>query len=209
VLTLLQEEIELMAELEFQSAANRYFEFLITEYGYKCTESTTQSVRFESEDVSITLSFDRQRSYELNLYITHLSSSGSDVPAFTIFEILRLRANPEANEFALIQLSDKSGISKWVYRLAEKLRSTALDLICGDATSFSELFKQRKLDQTKHQLDRELRIARIDAEVAWQKKEYRVFVKLLEPYRSALSTSEIKKIDYASKHLRNASIDNE
>lgn len=186
-----------MPDLELQAQALRHFGFLITEKGYTCTESNPYRVRFESPTVFVELVFDGNRSYELGLLI---GKAGSENPPFSIDEILRLRHAPEAGALSLVQVTTGEAMATWVAKLAEAFRAYGDDFIAGKERSFAELAEQRRKEVRDYAVERDLRMARTEAETAWHAKDYQAVVNALKPLRAALTATEVGKLEFAEKH---------
>lgn len=186
-----------MTDLGLQKEVQRDFDFLTTA-GYKCVESTPYRVRFESPTVFVEVVFDGNRSYELGLLI---GTIGSENPPFSIDEILRLRSAPEAHMLSLVQVTTREALATWVLKLADLLRTYGKDFIAGNKKCFDELALHRMKETQTYALDRDLRMARAEAETAWHKKDYQTVVKVLKPFRDALTASEAGKLEFAEKQI--------
>lgn len=188
-----------MPDLGLQAQAERHFGFLVSEKGYRCTESTPYRVRFESPTAFIELVFDGDRSYELGLLVGKTGVAGSGNHPFSIDEILRLRRAPEAERFSLVQVTSSEALASFVAQLAQMLRSHGTDFVTGNERSFSELAEQRRREVQNYALERDLRAARAEAEAAWRGKDYASVVKALKPLRAALTVTEVGKLEFAEK----------
>ena len=190
-----------MVDLGLQAQAERYFGFLV-ERGFICTESTPYRVRFESPEVFVELVFDGNRSYELGLLVGQLSSERSGVPPFSIGEILRLRHAPEAEQYSLVQVTSEEALATFVEELSLMLQTYAFDFIAGRSDSFAELGREREREVRVYALERDLRLARADAEEAWRAKDYPGVVRALSARRGTLTRSEIRRLQFAEDRLR-------
>ena len=187
-----------MADLGLQTQAERHFDFLVSERGYKCTVATSCRVRFESSTTFIELAFDGNRSFELGLLIKLASSKN---PPFTIDEILRLRHAPEAESFSLVQVTTSEALATWVEKLAQMFRIYGDDFVTGNERSFAKLAEQRQREAEHYTLERVLRTARVEAEIAWRSKDYESVIKALKPVRTALTATEVGKLEFAEGHF--------
>jgi hypothetical protein len=193
-----------MQDLGLQAQAERHLAFL-TESGYRCVESTPSWVRFESANVFVELVFDGNRSYELGLLFGLKRSARIGVVSFSIAELLRLRGAEEADRFSLIQVTSPESLASFVEQLAKMLRTYGSDIILGNEEIFAELAEQRQREVKAFALEGKLRMARAQAERAWRNKDYATVVAVLAPLRSALTPSEIGKLEFAEKRARQAS----
>ena len=189
-----------MTDLGLQIQVLRHFGFLVSDKGYRCTESSPYRVRFESSTVFIEILFDGHRSYEINLVIGKIGSNNGG-RRFSIDEILRFCKAPEAKRFSLIQVVSRETMTSFVAQLAEMLKKYGDDFVAGNEERFKELALQRKREVEKYALEYKLRTARANAAVAWHKKEYSAVIKILDPFRAILTASEIKKLEFAKKKI--------
>jgi hypothetical protein len=190
-----------MTDFGLQEQAERHFAFLVSENGYKVIDSTPSRVRFESQKVFIELVFEGNRSYELGLLVGNTKLKDIGNLAFSIDEILRFYGAPEAKRFSLIQVTSRDTLALFVEQLSNILRKYGKEFIEGDEKYFIELSKQRGREIENYALERNLRMARAKAETAWHNKDYATVVKILKPFGTVLSESEVKKLELAEKNL--------
>ena len=200
-LTIHQEVTNNMPDLGLQAQAEQHFSFLVLEMGYKCTVSTPYLVRFESHTGFIELVFDGNRSFELGLLVGKTGSESCGNPPFSIGEILRLCRAPEALQFSLVQVTSKEVLASFVAQLSQMLRRYGAEFIAGNDKRFAELAEQRRREIEIYAQERDLRMARTEAEAAWSRKDYATVVKVYKPLRASLSTSEVGKLEFAEKKL--------
>jgi len=189
-----------MPDLGLQTQTERHFGFLVSEKGYKCTQSTPYQVRFDSPTTFIELVYDGNRSFELGLLVGKNGSETDAIPPFSIDEILRLRRAPEAKQFSLVQVTSGEVLASFVQQLAQMLITYGADFIAGNKHSFAELAEQRSSEVKAYALERNLRKARAEADTAWHKKDYPGVVRALKPLRAALTAAEVGKLEFAEKH---------
>lgn len=187
-----------MTDLGLQSQAETHFGFLVSERGYRCVDSSPDRVRFESSSTFIELGFDGNRSFELGLLVGMVASR--DVP-FTIDEILRFHNAPEAASLSLVQVTTREALARWVAKLSAALRAYGSELIDGDEVRFAALARQRQKEVQDYAIERDLQAARAEAELAWQKSDYASVIRVLKPLRSALTASELKKLEIAEQRM--------
>jgi hypothetical protein len=188
-----------MPDFGLQTQTERHFGFLVSEKGYRCTQSTPNLVRFESPTTFIELVYDGDRSFELGLLVGKTCSEASGNPAFSIDDILRLRLAPEADKFSLVQVTSSEVLASFVEQLAQMLRAYGGDFIAGKEQSFAELADQRRREVKAYAIQRDLRKARAEADTAWHRKGYPAVVKALRLLRAALTAAEVGKLEYAEQ----------
>lgn len=187
-----------MTDIELQLQVEKHFDFLISEYGYRCVEESPNRVRFESSSMFVELVFDGNRSFELGLLVGKLVSE--EVP-FAIDEILRLRGAPEAASFSLVQVTTRDSLARWVAKLSKALRCYGSEFIDGDEFHLAALARQRQKEVHDYALARDLKSARAEAELAWNKSDYASVVRALKPLLSSLTESELKKLQLAERRM--------
>jgi hypothetical protein len=188
-----------MPDLGLQTQAERHFGFLVSQKGYKCTQSNPFQVRFESPTTFVELVYDGNRSLELGLLVGKSGSEAAGSPSFSIGEILRLRRVPEAKKFFSVQVTSSEVLASFVEQLARMLRTYGGDFIAGSEQSFAELAGQRRREVEAYALERDLRKARAEAAAAWHRKDYHAVIKALEPLRASLTAAEVRKLEFAEK----------
>lgn len=188
-----------MADLGLQAYVKQPFSFLVADLGFTCTACGPSRVRFESSTMFVELLFDGSRSYELSLWVGKSNVENCGIPPFSLDEILRLCHSSEAERYSLVQVTTREMLAAWIAQFAEVLRTYGVDILTGDASLYAALQEQRHLEIERSALERDLRSARAEAESAWGKKDYAVMVKALKPFHNVLTTSEIRKLEFAEK----------
>jgi hypothetical protein len=189
-----------MGDLGLQAQAEKQFAFLLQESGYRCVVSTPYRVRFESSKANVDIVFDGNRSYELTLLLSRARLTGAPPASFTIDEVLRLRGAPEAAHFSLVQVTTPQKLAEFVAQFANLLRRYGRDVVAGDDDAFRDLAEQRSQEAEAYGRQRDVRVARAKAQIAWREKNYAGVVEALRPVRSTLTASEIRKLEFAERH---------
>jgi hypothetical protein len=86
-----------------------------------------------------------------------------------------------------------------IEKIAAIIASYATPLLEGDENAWKRIAEQRRKESQNYALERDLRMARAEVEVAWRKKDYAVVVKALKPLRAALTATEVGKLELAEK----------
>jgi hypothetical protein len=154
-------------------------------------------VRYEAPTMGINV-FHGRRSYEIGLEI---ESMQVPIESYSISEILRLVDIKGAENYRNFMAHTVEGVAEGVHRLAILLRE------CIDAGIFSDkqFFPRLKLQQDTLTKDywfkMEFKQARHESESAWAKKDFGKVVQILSPLQEHLNPSDLKKLEYAKKHL--------
>jgi hypothetical protein len=191
-----------MPSLNLELHARQAFEFLISEYGYRCTEQAASRVRFESSVVHVDVVYDGNRSYEVDLYIGRKGLESREQASYSIGEVLRLCHAPDAKDFVLFRATSEEQLVGYLEKLASALRAYGRDFLLGNVDSFTELVRQRRRESEVYALERELRKARRKAQAAWDRGDYAGVVSSFGPVRHALTPADAEKLKAAEDQLR-------
>lgn len=187
-------------DLGFETIAKSAFVFLENKYGFLCVETGPWKVAYRSPNVFVTARFDGNRSYEIGLELGRIDNyAGSlDVP-YNLGELLRTEG--QSNEVTSYQVTTTEALRKYTFRLASLLREHGHSFLIGDDLAFCRVAELRNTESLNYAMENELRQTRVSLEDAWRKKEYLRIVELLSPLQEWLEPSELKKLQYAQKHL--------
>jgi hypothetical protein len=188
-------------QLGFASEVVSAFKFLSTEYGFQCVRIEQTFVRYESISSFVNI-YHGRRSFELGVEIGRLEKvPGLQENWYTIGEILDLIGVREKLGFTFFQASTHERVQMLVPKLAEYVREYARPIFEGDSKIFESLSNLRR--KKSEDLIREMRLSQIrdKATTAWHKKDYAKLIELYNSMKDDLTQVEIKKLEYAKKHL--------
>lgn len=185
--------------LRFAEEVTTRFAFLET-LSFHCVRSEATLVRFESSAFAVNV-YHGRRSYEIGLEI---ESTRSLTETYSIPEILRLVDKKEADQYSYYASHTPQGVAEGVRLLAELFQRCVAVGILEDNQIFSRLESQRKDIAAEYALQVELRQAQRRIEAAWSEKDFRQVVKILAPLQEHLNPAELKKLEYARKHLNSS-----
>lgn len=165
--------------------------------GFACAHSEATLVRYESPVIGINIYQGRQ-SYEIGLEIESLQ-----VPkgSYSFSEILRLVDAKRAENYRNFASHTVEGVAEGVQQLAALFHECIDAGILNEQQLFPRLKLQRGEWSKNYALEIELRQARSNSEDAWTKKDFQKVVQILSPLREHLHPAELKKLEYAKKHL--------
>lgn len=184
--------------LHFAEAVKAKFGFL-TANGFKRVKSEPTFVRFESGGIYVNVYHGRM-SFELGLEIGQMESL--DEEPYSMSEIIRFTEPDKSDRYRDYATRDVSGVEEGVQRLAALFRRYVDAGLFDDGQLFTRLRKQREIYIGKFALEVNLTQARRKLDSAWQAKDYAKVVELLNPWRDALTPTELHKLEYAAKHAR-------
>ena len=184
----------------FALETRRAFDALARQYEMKCLPSTDREVRYENDNVFMTINFDNGRSYELGVEVGRRKLAQPERP-FSLAEILRLRNVADAASIDGIMISDMNLLADALTRLARLTSQHAADFLAGSELSFAQVAKLRQRESDAYALKGALREAMTKSEGAWMKQDYQTVVESLEPLEQHLSPAERKRLSYSRRRL--------
>jgi hypothetical protein len=187
--------------LRFADEVLAAFDFLTAEYGFHRTKVDVTFIRYESRDVFVNVYHGRS-SYELGLEIGRFAERvGTEDVEFSLGNIIDVMGARAQTGYTFFQASTPEKVKRLVSRLADLLKEYGKAALTGDPLFFSKLRDEaaRKSDDYLKQIQ----LSRIREQVgqAWHQKNYFKVVELYESVRDDLTPAEIKKLEYARKHL--------
>ena len=174
------------------------FDFLIKEYGFRVVKTEPTFVRYESSTVFVNL-YHGRASYELGFEIGRLDDgTGKEESPYSLSMIMELM---RAQEERFFQASTAERVKKYVPRLADLVRTYAPAVLGGDPATFRKLIKTRL--EMANRLHEELRVRtfREEAANAWRSRDFPKVAELYDAIFEKLTQAEIKKLNYAKRHL--------
>jgi hypothetical protein len=190
--------------LGFKEEVLAAFGFLIDEYGFRVVEQEPTRVRFESPLVFLNVYHGRSSS-ELGLEVGQLEKRSSQLQSrYYLSDILDLIGKAQEEGYTFFQASTQERVKKYIAQLAELVKKHAKNVLKGDSAVFENL---RSIQARKSQeYLKEMNLSRIrpEANEAFRKRDYSRVIELLEPVRTELNPSELRKLGYARKHVNSA-----
>ena len=181
----------------FQKIAKQEFGFLEREYPFFCTEQRDCFLKYESGHVTVAIIYDCKRSYEIGIEIKR---PGLDLgPGYSLSEILRCWGVPESSQVSVIQVVEEKELKPVLSHLSGLTGKYCQALLHGDPQAFSMLRRCREKEMNEYARQRDVRQAREQAQQAWLAKDYKTYLKIMEPHVEDLDPSEVRKVDYARK----------
>ena len=193
-----------MDDFTFKNCVLEEFDFLVNEYGFRCTQSRTYYLRFESNSVFLELHYDGQRSFEMDFSLGLLDDlyEGRERPFF-LGELIKFSGTDENENYHLMQASSPEKVAILVPKLASLVKIYAEGFFSGDKVRFKALSDFREKECNQHDLEKTLKNVRAAVQLAWRNKDYARVIKLYEPFRKHINPSELKKLEYCYDRRRN------
>lgn len=164
----------------------------------KLTAASDTRISYSDGRVSLIITYDATRSYELSVYLQHEKLGQEHWLALS--EVLAMQNSPNARYVSCV-MAPASGLDLHLRQLASITRLEAVPFLAGDASSYEKVRKHR--DATSNAVARQKALAQAmaKAELAWTAKDFRTFVETLEPLWQLLPASAQKKVLYAQGRI--------
>lgn len=185
--------------LRFPDAVLVHFAFL-TNDGFRPVLCEPTLARFESKRQIVTVYHGRQ-SYEVGLEIGPSATARVNKTPYSMSEIIRLVEPDKAEEYRNYVAQDAEGVEEGVRRLASLLRRYAAAGLFDDPDLFVRLERQRSAWKLNLARDLNLTQLRQKLDAAWRSRDYARVIDLLEPMRSELTSTELKKLEFATQEM--------
>lgn len=186
----------------FNDLVRTAFAFLVADYRFRLLDEQEKYLRFESKSIVVVLAYDQQRSYEINL---GLGLQGDPQPLFDLGEVLRSRGVESEKHPAGYQAQASEVVRNLVLKMADLLERYGAELLRGDAKAWHELKALREMECSEYARQRDLGYARSNASAAWDRKDFFGVVRALSPWQAVLSPTDLKRLEYAKKQIRESS----
>jgi hypothetical protein len=191
---------------EFEKAAFENLIPLAQEFGFKFEQVDARLLMLTSETLSIKVYFPECHGYDVDVKITPTPSrewyAPTETSIFWVGPFLGL------GDFATSRATSEEQIARLVKVNIDFLRQALPSLLAAKENFWDEL--SRSIDaqmEAEKERDRqwleEKRLAEIrqKIEVAWQAKKYAEVISSLEEIKEKMTPAEIKKLQYARKHV--------
>jgi hypothetical protein len=186
-------------QLGFIEAVKLNFAF-VKMFGLEVVEEENWLVRYQSGKVALSI-LHEIASFELYVVFNRVKFPKENFDLDELLNWMQRSDKLEKVPVANYQTSSRESVQKFVPLLAELVKQYAGPLLQGDAAVYEALRKQQSFDAAAYTKEVSLRAVRRNAEVAWQHKDYETLASLFKDIRSDLTPSEVKKLQYAERHL--------
>ncbi|MCU7886524.1 MAG: hypothetical protein KZQ82_20230 [Candidatus Thiodiazotropha sp. (ex Lucinoma annulata)] len=179
----------------FPGKVREIFAFL--EYlGFSVVESSLTVVRYKNREIEVDV-YHGRHSCEIGAGITVFGVR------YTISEIIKV-SNPDfVDTFRYVTTNTPKGITKALEELSLLMRQFGELVLKGDTKFIGALSKQREQWSDDYALEVLAEQLRPQASEAFRQKDYSTAADLYSRIRDVLSTAELKKLNFAVKHLKN------
>lgn len=191
----------------YENLIKKHFNFLKIEYDFKIetveiVEGQYVYIEYISKSVFITFCYgvpDLDLSF--NFGRIGIEDKQSE-PQFSASDLLYLDCCKELTGNYLYSAHSYENLCIGVKKLSFLLKKCGVKILKGIDTEYEEIIRLQKKALKDYHLSQKLIQLRAKANKAWINKEYSEVVTLYESMGSYLESSEIKKIDYAKKHIK-------
>ena len=184
--------------LEFQDVVRRHFNFLESQYGYKCIFSDMYIVKYCSDKAYLNVYHERI-SYEIYFEIGLLPEDYNNQLKINLSDVTEISGI--LNKNTLYQASNKNDVNMVVEKLADLIRMHAGGALNASLKDFEKIACCRA--QKQHNILRlqEFKEAEEKAARAWIVKDYKTVADAYNIFHELLDPVQLKKLEYARRML--------
>jgi len=184
--------------LQFKNAALDALGFMVQDYGFRCTKIGPLIVRFESEFVYFEVTHE-PRSFEIDFSVGRIDKPDE---RYTLSELnVFVGYSEEGKTYPALMAYKPEAIKEVLMQVGERLKSKGGPILQGRTEAFEKLEKIRSSAPNDYFNGVHVGRAKRIAEDAFRAKEYDKVVQALEPIKGCLGQAELKKLEYAIKHI--------
>lgn len=185
---------------DFERIVCDAFTKILRAYGYRLVRSQPTRVTFDSRDRSVVVQLGAHGSSEVTVGLRSLTADHG--PDFSFDEMLEAMTVPIDLRPAGYAVSSEDSLRDLVGMMADLLSKYCGPLLNGDAVAWSRIALQRQVAASEYAKETALRQCLNEAAHAWQQKEWRKYVELLDASRALLSKTDLAKLEYAERRVR-------
>jgi hypothetical protein len=184
----------------FSRKVESAFSPLIANFDFKIVESDDGYVRLDSPFVSVDVTYDFRKSYEVGVEFFELRNGlrHPNIP-FNLGELFREHSVPDANRASFFQSSKEDDVVVFLREAATRLVEYCEPCLLGSSKTFESLAQRRSVEAAEYTRKMRIESVRGRAEEAWRTKNYRGFIALFNGLADSLPESDQKKLAYAIK----------
>jgi len=187
------------AGLRFAELTQRHFAFIEAQ-GFQRVRGEPTFVRFESPALFLNIYHGRS-SFEIGAELGRLGNENDEKQPYPMSALLGAAGVPTAKEYRDYATHTPDGVDEGLAKLAKLFRDHVSQNL-HNADLFRVLKEQRRAWAEDFAQEVNLRQTRRKLDSAWHAKDYAKVVELLNPWRDALTPTELHKLEYAEKHAR-------
>jgi len=185
---------------EFTEIADEVLGDLLGMHGFVRVDKVRDLAMFESATCTLTVGHDSQRSNEVFMGLNR--RNGTCGPDFNFSEVIRAASVPSGLQPMGYAVRDEKSVRHLLQTMAALLATYCVPLLRGDYGAWSTLISQRDADAVHYASENRVRLALNGAIEAWHTKDFARIVEILGPVRPMLGASDLAKLEYAERKLR-------
>lgn len=176
--------------LGFTSLVLEEGEFLVKQFGFKCTKTLPTLVVFGHRRSQVTF-FHGRSSYQLGVEFELRGSSTLEGEKLSLEDIVSFKG--QAANAATFQASSRTDLVAGIKRVMSLLKSYAIPLLKGDEAEFHEIVAHQHERSRQYTLSIKDRQVRVRAEAAWKAKRFEDVIAAYEDLEDRLTPSRAKE----------------
>ena len=170
---------------------------LIARYGGELLPISDSHVRVVTDRVTLQFSYGQRYSHELEV---SAFQNGFEDEVVRLGSKIRDKLTQTGDGFQIPECVRPDHLSSVVTEFVGVLMAGYDDLMQGDEEVFQQLVDEQKRAADEYTESLALKAVRESARAAWANNNYAMFAQLLSPFRSILTPSDAKKLEYAERH---------
>jgi len=184
-------------ELNLISSVRSKFSFLENEFGFHLVREDPATIRYESDDVFVSVSYEPVSFEELELSVTIalLDQSRRDRTGYSIDHLIRLACKDDGKRYHWPTARTQKELERAAETLAEQLRAYGGCALRGDVNVFNSMYAKWEMDGEQ----RRVQVTRPKAEAAFRGKDFLTAVELYDSMEGHRTAAEEQKLTYARK----------
>jgi hypothetical protein len=182
----------------FSKNVESAFSVLIANYDFSIVESYDGYARLDSPFVSIDVTYDFRKSFEVGIEFYELRDGvrHPTIP-YNLGEVFREHSVPDAHKASFFQNSNEDQVLVFLREAATRLVQYCEPCLRGEPKTFTALAQRRSIEAREYTRKMQIESARVRAEEAWRKKNYQGFIAVYQGLADSLPESDKKKLEYA------------
>jgi hypothetical protein len=182
--------------MNFNKLVKLIVEPVLIFFGFKIQQDIKGIVEYDHHHFKITLSYDYNSSYEVDLTLLFKRSG-----LFYAYNELKEYFYSSKSDLSATQIKDEETLIKWLDGVSIFLKENLNHIIDDYEKVEIELEKIRKRQVNSYESERNSRLLSEGVDKYWAVKDYSGLIKFLKNYSGELEGSIKKKYEYASKMI--------
>lgn len=183
--------------MNFNTIAKEVIGTFLTLFDFFLKEDLNGIVKYDHKIITIILTYDFNRSYEVNASFFFKKNDS----LYTLAE-LKEYLKKDKNRFIAIQILEEDELKTWCKEVKDFLENYLDELLNNDVETCVKLESLRNQNAIDYNNKRDEILFNEDVGKLWRNKDYTGLVRLIENYNGNIEGVVKKKYEYAIKKIR-------